>query len=675
MLPLYVLIVLAGVGYYVTKEAPRPRMNRLRVNHGDNPSVNNVYDSTYCDQTNATLHKKNEVMFKKSLDPQNTGVISKNFALNNETAGFVESRLAGIEIPKSEFTHNNMVPYFGGTVRPIRDGETHSVLENHTGVFEFQRSKKEVEHFGDQSEHMGNVFGSTGAYQSESDRMVASKFRTSELPFEKVYVGPGIARGFESQPTGGFQQFDQREYERDRTVDELRVLTKPKVSFEARNVDGMKSGLRGKIGDVCKNRVETFYENGEDRYFTTTGAQLKDAQRPEEIVKYTQRLDTTRQYEGNAHLPRGEKLNPAIKESSRQRLKEFGIANPTLQEYGKGSGYDHGKNSILVYTNERDTTACRTYEGNVVSAIKAVVAPLQDLARTSIKEYSVQNPRPYGQLNRQLPEKATIYDPNDVARTTIKETLIHDPQSGNVRGPQRVTVYDPEDITRVTSRQTLNEPETNVNFHGHEKGYVHDPDDLAKTTTRQTTIDLERDGNIDSLSKDGGYKTTTMDVKTTQRQFTADNEYEGNVYVRDANGYNVAVYDPKTTQKQFTADNDYYGGGRSSHDKQMSYVDIYNATPNTTKESVMMGRDPTRTGVKVAAGGDKVHMDARKNQIESLPQQPIHNRNHVVNAIPTKNLVEVTREKPRYVEDDRLDINLLTAFHENPYTHSLNSVV
>ena len=238
-----------------------------------------------------------------------------------------------------------------------------------------------------------------------------------------------------------------------------------------------------------------------------------------------------------------------------------------------------------------------------------------------------------------------------------------------------MTVYDPEDITRVTSRQTLDEPETNVNFHGQEKGYVHDPDDLAKTTTRQTTIDLERDGNIDSLSKDGGYKTTTMDVKTTQRQFTADNEYEGNVYVRDANGYNVAVYDPKTTQKQFTADNDYYGGGRSSHDKQMSYVDIYNSTPNTTKESVMVGRDPTRTGVKVAAGGDRVHMDARKNQIESLPQQPIHNRNHVVNAIPTKNMVEVTREKPRYVEDDRLDINLLTAFHENPYTHSLNSVV
>ena len=40
------------------------------------------------------------------------------------------------------------------------------------------------------------------------------------------------------------------------------------------------------------------------------------------------------------------------------------------------------------------------------------------------KENVNGNPRPNGNMNAQIPNKQTVYDPNDVARTTIKETLI-----------------------------------------------------------------------------------------------------------------------------------------------------------------------------------------------------------------------------------------------------------
>jgi len=677
MLPLYVLLVLAGVGYYVTKEAPKPRKRRWTVAQSDIPSMDNAYESKHYNKADAAFYKRGADMFERSQDPQDTGVISKNFSLNNEgRSQYVQSRLAGVDIPQTDFTHNNMVPYFGGSIRQnIRDDATHSVLENHTGVFSLQHAKREVESFGDLSENMGNPYGSTGAYQLQQERMVNGKLRANELPFEQVRVGPGLARGFESQPTGGFQQFDQREYEVRKTVDDLRVATRPKLTYESRNVDGMKTSLPGKIGDMCKNRVETFYQNDPDRYLVTTGAEIKEAQRPEEILKYQQRIDTTKEYEGGAYNPRGPKQKAEMTTIFRQELGETGVLNATLEDKGKGSNYDYGKNSILVYTNERDTTACRTYEGNVASSISAVIAPFSDLARTSIKEYSIQNPRPYGQFSRQMPEKATIYDPNDVARTTIKETLIHDPQTANLAGPQRVTVYDPDDVTRVTTRNTLAEVDKHINLSGHRKATLYDPDDPMRTTTRQTTIDSERDGNIDSKAKGGGYGTATYDPKITQRQFTSDTEYSGNVYKRDADGYKVATHDPKVTQRQFTSDNDYYGG-LGGDKAQMSYDDIYNATPNLTKEMTIVNREPTKTGVKVAAGQDmKGAVDSRKTQCDTLSERGNGGGyDHISSVPPTKTMIDITKERQIYKQDDRLDMNILTAFVQNPYTHSLHSV-
>jgi len=687
MLPLYVLIVLAGVGYYVTKE-PQTQSGSASgsgssasigtVSRSDMPSMNDVYDSNYSYDVSAELGRINKRAYDRSENPQKTGVISKNYRMNAAPpAKNVESRLAGVEIPGDDFTHNNMVPFFGGSIRQnMRGDSTQSIMESQSGTFSLLRPKREVEAFGDQVEDAGNVFGSTGAYQQMQTRIEGGRARNNETPFDKVYVGPGIGQGYGSAPTGGYQQLDLQEKVLPKTADDLRVATKPKNTYAGRVTDGIKHSLPGEIGEVAKRRVDTYYENDEERYFTTTGAYVKDAERPEQLLRYQERAHTSREYGGNAHANIASEARPDVKESSRKNLADTGILNPVLDDRGAGHKFDHGKASILVYANERDITACRTYEGNIASAVRAVIAPLEDLARSTIKEYTIANARPNGQFNAQIPSKLTIYDPNDVARTTIKETLIHDPHTGLLTGPRQSTVYDPDAIARTTTRQTLPDQENSQNLRGHSKSKVYDPEDKARTTTKETTINNDRDGNIDraALQDGGGYETSIYDVKVTQRQFTADNDYSGQAYNNRGEGYDKAVYDMKATQKQFTTDNDYYGtAGSAFVEKQTSYGDMYNANINTTKELVMASRAPTQTGVKVAPSADDVNIDVRK--VNVFGDRTMGNRNHVINEIPSKRRFDgtVTTDKPLYAEDNRIDPSLLTPFMKNPYTQSLSS--
>ena len=51
----------------------------------------------------------------------------------------------------------------------------------------------------------------------------------------------------------------------------------------------------------------------------------------------------------------------------------------------------------------------------------------------------------------------TVYDPNDVARTTIKETTVDNDWIGMAAPAEaqpKLTVYDPNDVARTTIRET-----------------------------------------------------------------------------------------------------------------------------------------------------------------------------------------------------------------------------
>nr|QOI90454.1 putative protein L454 [Pyramimonas orientalis virus] len=611
------------------------------------------------------------------------------------------------DTPLEQFTHNNMVPFFGsGITQNLNENMNQTLLGKYTGVDDNTRIEKmEQTNFTDIQK---NVFTheNSQSYLVEYDRMETSTFHNNVLPTEQIKVGPGTKYTDPVKSTGGFQQDEYRDIAYYKDIDDLRVKTNPKESYEGRVVDGIKETQRGKFGTVDKNRVDTYYEKTEADLFKTTGAYTKDKIRPCVEVKETNRKEA-REYQGAAHKNIGGVKYGTVQETHKQTLENYGDRNAQMTNTGKGYEYDYGKKNIMVYNNERDITSTKTYEGNITSYIKSMISPFTDVIKRSNKEYFVQNPRQFGQMQSTLPNKQTMYDPNDIARTTIKETLVEDTRTGNLKGVEQITTYDPNDVARTTIketlihdtklgnmknvfksivynpnevakntiRQTLDTTDGTVNLKGHNMQQVYDPNDIAKTTVKETTIDNDVLGIVSGQDRGGGHLTNKHAAKHTNKEFTSDNDYMGNPDQQNTDGYKTATFEAKTTNKQITSDKEYFGAAGNEHEATMSYSDIYNAVINDTREQTLAKPSPTQTGVKVNSGKEFVHLTNIKVPCN---KDDTANISKIYQDPPSTQFINFTQNKNVKVADttqERLDPGLLQAFRKNPYTHSLNNAV
>jgi hypothetical protein len=702
MLEIYVIVTLGALGYLLNSMNTNVKETKLEVDKSDNPSMTNIYDSTYYATADNIEKNRAAKVFEKSKNPSKTNVISKNQYFDKDDK--VKS-LTGEYVSKDEFKHNNMIPFFGGHVRQNMDENANrTVLENFTGVGDLQKNKCEVASFYDRVQD--NIYGSQNKNDYYKERIVAPTIRNNEFPIQQVHVGPGLNKGYTTEGSGGFQQFDVQDYGLPKTVDELRVLSKPKLTFEGRVLPGaLRSGLPGKQSAFAKNRVETFYEQNPDMYLKTTASVLKQMEQPNFDVKQTHRINTTREYKGTAYINRSRQADPSVKPTDRQQLSSTGIRNAILSVLGLGDKYDYGKSNVVVYNNERDLTTTRTYQGNIQSIVKAIIAPFEDMIKITKKQETVDNPREYGSLAPQMPnkpqihdpndtarttikettlneadflnlkghekikvhdpndtarttikettlneadflnlkghEKITIYDPNDTARTTIKETLLNEADNLNLTGPKELYVYDPDEIAKRTLRETLDRNDYELNYSSiHKKIRIHDPDDVAKTTMKETLIDGERYGNTDRFNKGGAYETNEYDAKNTQKQFLSDIDYYG-VGTRDKGmGYNTNEYDAKNTQKQFLSDYEHFGHAEATTEKKMQSYDNYeNARIRENKEVTMFRREPQGSGVK--SFNCQVAMQVKKADCDTQAER-LYNTND-----------RVYSDTPRLITEDR----------------------
>lgn len=700
MIEVYVLLTLSGLGYIISKSSGHPgNPEHPRTSQRGKPHrkkhyataaktiPNDIYHSTQYKDVHDTVQVHADKLYKKSRTPQTSKVISSDYKdiVTNTSKQTYESKLSGAHIPMDDFSHNNMTPFFGGSMKQNTDLENNVnnvILENYTGVGEiYDIEKQENLCFADVRNNVDTATSKTmNSYEKEYERMSMSQIKSNELPFEKVYVGPGLNSGYGNTPTQTGFQPDTREYALPKTVDELRTKTNPKSTFQGRTLEGQRGLKRGMQAPVNKNRVDTFAEMTPDRYLKTTGAFLKDKHRPCHIVKDTNRKRSVA-YSGNVYKNIGNEQSSKLQPTKKKILNRFGVRNVDLEKHGKGNAFDYGKNNILVYNNERDITSTRTYEGNLTTYVKSLIAPVQDIFKTTTKEYTLGNAREFGQMQTTFPDKQTIYDPNDIARTTIKETNIHDTRTGDIVGEKKPVVYDPDDIARTTLKETLPSYENVINMKGGtKKQTVYDPTDVTRTTIRETTENNDHHGQINTLEGGGGYETNTMDAPNTLRQFTSDTEYMGTgPHKENRSGYLNKEMAVDPTQKEFISNHEHFGGAHSTDKKQMSYTDIYNATINEVKEALLEKREPTDTRVKLVSGGETMNVQSNKFDCEREASRDTNNIERINNEPVTTEFFNLTKHKvdlePDNGSDGRLDPDILTAFHENPYTKPLNTAV
>jgi hypothetical protein len=140
----------------------------------------------------------------------------------------------------------------------------------------------------------------------EQSRMVSSLSMKNVAPIDQIQVGPGLNDGYTNLPSGGYQQDVGREYTLPRTTDELRVVTKPKVTYSADPTPGAHFITdMGIQAPVKKNRPDRFQvleaKDGSLPHLNTTmGQQVAAAVYPTNIMKTQDRETTSVNYNGAA---------------------------------------------------------------------------------------------------------------------------------------------------------------------------------------------------------------------------------------------------------------------------------------------------------------------------------------------------------------------------------------
>ncbi len=676
----------------------------LYSNDNDIPSMNNIYSSKYWEKVKEDEQKRSNKLYEQAKKPYETGIVAKPaysdmFAridsdnLEGLSGDNYVSSLSGELINKGDFSQNNMTPFLRKNVTQNTNIESmSSMLDSKTGNNQFWQNKKEVPCLFKPELNMGgNVCGMKNNDDFLKSRINNSSRVNNFFPIEKIRVGPGINKGFDSMPSGGFQQMDTADYAKPRNLDDLRSKINQKQSYFELPITAPPKGTiqRSVITPFNKNRLDTNYEVTPDMWLKTTGAITKETIRPSQNVRPTARPEFHVDYRGSAN---------------------YSINSP-----GQGVENDYGKNNIMIYDNERNITGTRAVVSNVTSIIKAIAAPLMDALKYTMKEYNVESARAVGNPSIQIPSKATTYDPdNHIMKTTVKETTIHDSELTNLSGNKETysalndtakttvketTIHDSEltnlsgnketysalnDTAKTTVKETMIHDTNVANIKGDKNaGYISFEDDEAKKTLRQTLP------KIDSIRNIGGttYKVTLYNpdeiAKTTTKETMIKGKSEygflGGILEGLFGGYLSANVDLKNTQKQFLSDTNEYGIAGSSGDfRQMDRTADENAEIDGTREGIMIsaGYTPNPGNVNIISDPSEIEMSTKKPFENSIAARNTGNVGKVYQTTPVFDDCSITKMPGiSNAYSNRLDSDLLESISTNEYAIKINPII
>jgi hypothetical protein len=213
-----------------------------------------------------------------------------------------------VTVVQSQEGHSNMVPFFGANVtQSTYSGATDGILDTYTGTGKHTfHHKEEAPAFFAPEAGNGLPWGKQVETDFEQSRMVSSLSMKNVAPIDQIQVGPGLNDGYTNLPSGGYQQDVGREYTLPRTTDELRVVTKPKVTYSADPTPGAHFITdMGIQAPVKKNRPDRFQvledKDGSLPHLNTTmGQQVAAAVYPTNVMKLQDRESTSVNYNGAA---------------------------------------------------------------------------------------------------------------------------------------------------------------------------------------------------------------------------------------------------------------------------------------------------------------------------------------------------------------------------------------
>lgn len=367
----------------------------------------------------------------KFMDPANFAAHEKNASEYGVGGNVTQTfSLTGKVLEKNEFKHNNMVPFFGAKIRGASNdrNNTESVLDNMQGQGSQQFRKKEQAPLFKPQDAMQYANGAPNMNDFMQSRVNPSLRMANVKPWEEQRVAPGLGLGFTQGGSNGFNSgIEARERWLPKTVDELRVDTNPKISFDLYGHEGPGNAFIKNMpstqtqGKVEKYLPDKFFASGADRWLTTTGLEKGPTSRSENVLLDVNRTQTTAEYYGaRATNTNSSYTTGASEEPKRAVLPVCEPTNSAAQGAHSPTVADYGVLGYQSLPNNRTTTRPDRELGGVSGVVQAIVAPILDLLRPSRKDDVVHNLRGATNLHALVPQ-GTVFNPADRTKTTIKE--------------------------------------------------------------------------------------------------------------------------------------------------------------------------------------------------------------------------------------------------------------
>jgi len=493
--------------------------------------------------------------------------------------------ISGKAMSSDRFSHNNMVPFFGSKMSGanINDSGVHeTILDNMQGSGSQLIEKKEVGSFFSPENNVQHINGAPNVNDFLQSRVNPSIRVANVKPWEEERVGPGLNQGFTTNGAGGYNSYlEQRDSFLPKNVDQMRTSNNPKPSYTLQNHEGpLMNPIKniGVMGKMEKQMPDTYYENGSERWLTTTGAYTGSTMHAnnDHNVSETKGLNSREHFGVNGNANGEVSYIPRTYEESTKislPIKPFINLIGTDKKSGNSGDFGHTTHSFLENnrTTTNSTTLGNAYGAN--SVLGAVVNPIINMLKPTRKTNVIGNVR----------------------------------ESGNVNSGQNAAPVYHQNKLAVTNREMVETNEFNhLNYNQH---------------------------------TDGTYQ---------------------------ANGYQPVVNNRDTTTGQALGNP---GGGTSLG------VKPYNAAYAQRNNSIKTVEGRTNMG-NMSLYNPYENVNIKNNNDTDLCNQ----RTVIPQQMPfatasASTLGEISRDPQPYqnINDDRMAPDLLTAFKNNPYTHSLAS--
>ena len=451
-----------------------------------------------------------------------------------------------VQPPPIPPTHNNMIPYIGGSVKQNTYAENRQQdgkMEAFTGQFKLDQNHKreELTLFAPIQQ---DVMSTDSPRQM--DRYSNSlTVRNGEIPFEKTYVGKGLNAGYSAKPSGGFHQDIEA---RPLPKNSEQLYVNPKVSYKNRIIKGkhMVAKRTAEQGNY-KYAPETLIHNENGQWNGGAKAStVAPTARSQVVMRDTNRkcnkfiMGAARDQTGSKSIIQS--LKQTVKASD--KVTFLGVIMGAVQAIGKQVNTNAEK--YTVRDTGRTQVNQKYSEGDHRGIAKAnaqigAIYHTDKLSQSQTGQGETYRPTEGFITGNKIEGKT--YDPNQLTSVTGRQTIENNNQSGNLTGGRiEGKTYDPLELTKTTGRQTIENNNGNGNLTGGRiEGKTYDPNQLTKTTRRQTIENNNQSGNLSGGRIEGKTYDPNQLTKTTGRQTIENNNGNGNLTGGRIEG---KVYDP-----------------------------------------------------------------------------------------------------------------------------------